>query len=360
MKPAPTSIIESFDQKLDLYDAFRLSAETAIRELIRLDGINVHSVNSRTKSRESFCEKLARDSKDSYESLEDVTDIVGVRVITHIEDEVDVIGALIRREFQIDEDNSIDKRSALDVDKFGYLSLHYVCSFNTARTTVAENRRFKGLKLEVQVRSILQHAWAEIEHDLGYKAGSTIPSKIRRRFSRLAGLLEIADDEFRRLRDELNDYAKEVPKQIEEAPQNVALDDVSLASYIASSAYPDRIDAEMAAHVNRPLDVSKWDRLASPLDQVGISTIEELANALTQYEKVIVSQWKERVEEASFAKKKNVRRGIAIFHLWQVMAVKSGGPDELIRVFKFAGRSVEDKVLRKSAAVIAAALEADK
>ena len=360
MTLAPTSIIESFDQKFQLYEAFRLSAETAIRELIRLEDINVHSVTSRTKSRESFCEKLARDGKDSYDSLEDVTDIVGVRIITHIEDEVDVVGNMIRQEFEVDEANSIDKRSALDADRFGYLSLHYVCSFNAARTTVAENRRFKGLKLEVQVRSILQHAWAEIEHDLGYKAGSTIPSTIRRRFSRLAGLLEIADDEFRRLRDELTTYAKDVPKQIEEAPQDVALDDVSLASYIASSALLDRVDSQMAAHVNRPLELAKWDQLASSLGQVGITTIEELANALEQYKKVILAQWKDRVTESTFGKKNTVRRGIAIFHLWQVMAVESGGPDELIRVFRLAGRAASSSALRETAAKISARLDADR
>lgn len=52
------------------------------------------------------------------------------------------------------------------------------------------------------MRTILQHAWAEIEHDIQYKSVETIPSLIRRRFMSLAGLLEIADREFQAIQNE--------------------------------------------------------------------------------------------------------------------------------------------------------------
>src|SRR5438309_774277 len=54
---------------------------------------------------------------------------------------------------------------------------------------------------EIQVRTILQHSWAEIEHDIQYKSVSVIPAEIRRRFMSLAGMLEIADREFQAIQD---------------------------------------------------------------------------------------------------------------------------------------------------------------
>ena len=58
---------------------------------------------------------------------------------------------------------------------------------------------------------MLDHAWAEIEHDLGYKARDTVPAAARRRLSRLAGLLEMADQEFVAIRRDLDEYAAALP-----------------------------------------------------------------------------------------------------------------------------------------------------
>lgn len=326
-------LIDEYDQKIDLYEAFRISAETAIRELLRLEGIQVHSLSSRTKNRSSFSGKIERDGKDSYETLGDITDIVGLRIITHIEDEVDKVGELIRREFVIDPQNSIDKRLTLDPDRFGYLSLHFICKFSEQRTMVAENRRFCDLKFEVQIRSILQHAWAEIEHDLGYKAGSTIPTAIRRRFSRLAGLLEIADDEFRRLRDELSAYAQSVPGIIKTSPRTVTLDDVSLASFIKTNNELLTVDKSMADFSGRELTDGKWESMAAVLNHVGLSTIEDVSLNLKEYKDVVVSQWCRRMENNRLNSGGTLRHGIALYHLWQVLAVKSGGEEGLNKAF---------------------------
>ncbi len=69
------------------------------------------------------------------------------------------------------------------------------------RALLPEYERSADSITEIQVRTVLQHAWAEIEHDIQYKSASVIPAEIRRRFMSLAGMLEIADRESQAIQD---------------------------------------------------------------------------------------------------------------------------------------------------------------
>jgi putative GTP pyrophosphokinase len=155
----------------------------------------VHDVRSRLKARDSFDAKIRR-SPGKYSDLSAVTDLVGLRIITYFAADVDRVASILEEEFEIDRLRSVDKRARTDPTQFGYSSLHYIISLPERRTSLSEYRGWRGLLAEVQVRSLLQHAWAEIEHDLGYKAVQDVPFDIRRRFARVAGLLELADEEF--------------------------------------------------------------------------------------------------------------------------------------------------------------------
>ncbi|MGB9121805.1 MAG: hypothetical protein WCE73_14380, partial [Candidatus Angelobacter sp.] len=206
----------------------------------------MHSVTSRVKERIKLEEKIQRENKE-YRSLDAITDVVGVRIITHFEDEVDKVGTVIEREFSIDRDNSIDKRKILDPDRFGYLSLHYISKIRGDRCRLIEYRQFEGLICEIQIRSILQHAWAEIEHDLGYKAKSVVPAPVKRRFSRLAGLLELADSEFSRLRDDLQLYSEQVKRSIDTGrAAEINIDKVSVETLIKSDLLVGELDKRLA------------------------------------------------------------------------------------------------------------------
>jgi ppGpp synthetase/RelA/SpoT-type nucleotidyltranferase len=174
-----------------LYSSFTQSVHKLIDQLLEESRISVHSISSRTKEEGKIREKIGREV-NKYNKLSDITDISGVRIITYFEDGVDEVAKIVEREFQIDTENCTDKRSALDPDRFGYLSLHYVAWFSKARLALTEYKRFADCKVEIQIRSILQHAWAEIEHDLGYKSKQAIPRDVRRSFSRLAGATGIS------------------------------------------------------------------------------------------------------------------------------------------------------------------------
>lgn len=109
------------------------------------------------------------------------------------------VSEIIVQQFDVVE--KVD-RSGFDSDRLGYRSIHYLVRLSEARLSLPEYARFAGLVGEIQVRTILQHAWAEIEHDIQYKTVVSLPTAVRRRFQALAGLIEIADREFQAIQDE--------------------------------------------------------------------------------------------------------------------------------------------------------------
>jgi len=189
-----------------------------------------------------------------YNSLSDLTDVAAVRVTTYFSEDLNTVASKIEQEFNVDWPNSIDKRTAHEPDRFGYQSVHFVVSISEARCALAEYSRFRGFKLEIQVRSILQHAWAEIEHDLGYKSIYGVPRQVRRRFSRVAGLLELADEEFSGIRRELKNYAAAMPASIAARPENVGIDQISIRSLVGmESSVTHRLSADIANLCRREL-----------------------------------------------------------------------------------------------------------
>lgn len=323
-------ILAQYEANYGLFNDFSRYCENLIRELVSGAGHRVHSVNARVKKREQLEEKLRRAGKE-YEELSAVTDVVGIRIITYFEDEVDRIGSLIEREFSVDAQQSIDKRKVLDPDRFGYLSLHYICSLSEPRVGLAENRRYKDLVCEIQIRSVLQHAWAEIEHDLGYKAGSTVPAPIRRRFSRLAGLLELADQEFKSIREELAQYSQKVEEEIEVT--DFEIDDLSLAAFIEADEATRHLENTMAQSLGRSIGGTRdTTKLATELRYAGITTINQLREALTSYKEIIIDQYKARFSHA-VGSKTDIQKGASLFQLFQ-MLIAAKGEDALVAAFK--------------------------
>ena len=146
--------------------------------------------------------------------MEDITDVLGARIITYYSDEVDIISALAEKMFEIDWANSVDKRKMLEIDRFGYMSLHYICRIPETLYKDPELPQLNQMHFELQMRSTLQHVWANMYHYIGYKSDVEIPIEYQRNMSRLAGILELADEQFNRIRKDVNNYRRNVQSMV--------------------------------------------------------------------------------------------------------------------------------------------------
>jgi ppGpp synthetase/RelA/SpoT-type nucleotidyltranferase len=202
-------ILEEYREKMPVFQKMRTVVMDLVQRCLTENNIIVAGVDSRIKTEKSLIGKLELKGH-KYHTLSDITDILGVRIITFYSDEVDVISALSEQLFKIDWENSVDKRKMLEIDRFGYMSLHYICSVPKSKYYDPDMPELNEIRFELQMRSTLQHVWANMYHDMGYKSDVEIPTEYQRNMNRLAGMLELADEQFSRIRKEINAYRRNV------------------------------------------------------------------------------------------------------------------------------------------------------
>lgn len=174
------------------------------------------AVTARAKTALSLLEKLRRKRYTDPEGQ--IADLVGVRVITRFRKDVDQCVDVLKGRLNVDAQQSVDKRSQLDLREFGYRSVHLVASLADLGINVPEQTH--NSMFEIQVRSILEHAWAENEHALCYKSGITLSKENAREFAAVAGALEILDREFERLRGVLEIEVAQRLRRIQDGSGN--------------------------------------------------------------------------------------------------------------------------------------------
>ncbi|GEM_PF-3681707 len=171
-----------------------------VQEIVNGTNIDIHTVTARAKTVDSLRKKLRDKGYTTPEN--DVTDLIGARVIAIFSRDVDKIADVLKTEFHVDENRSIDKRISLEISQFGYRSVHLIVKLKEPRASVLEYKHLKDKWFEIQVRGILEHSWAEIEHEVVYKSGIRYSSEFRRRFAAIAGAIEILDREYTALSKE--------------------------------------------------------------------------------------------------------------------------------------------------------------
>ncbi|MFH8975730.1 GTP pyrophosphokinase family protein [Streptomyces sp. NPDC017890] len=164
------------------------------KEFSAPQSVKIHSITARIKTIDSFLEKVIRKSYAS--PFEQAEDIVGARVVCLFLADLSSIKDALRKTFDVISEE--DKVNEGEVSSFGYMSHHFICRLSSAHSGPRYDT-IKGIRFEVQVRTILMDAWANISHYLAYKNEESIPADLVRDFHALSGLLYVADRQFQNL-----------------------------------------------------------------------------------------------------------------------------------------------------------------
>lgn len=261
-----------YAEKIDVCSSFTRLLHATIENLLRASEIDHLAVTSRTKSLGSFVEKMAR---KGYKSGLEATDLIGIRVITFIESDATAVAELIRRSFKPHPEESLDKSEELGDSQVGYRSIHLICELATDRAALPEYKRFRGLLFEVQVRTVLQHAWAEIDHDRGYKFSGVLPMELRRRLNLLAGQLELADREFSQLARDVDRYKDELQRKQVAGDLDIELSSASLSEYLTD------ISKRHALSSITPSEPSKFAGVIDELHRFGVKSLKDVQQLMS-------------------------------------------------------------------------------
>jgi len=267
VRRAVKAYAEMQPELLDATDRFVALVTTLLDDA----GINYLSVDGRAKGVSSFAAKadVSLDGQPLYaDPLRDITDQIGVRVITYLHSDVVAVADLLRDQLTVLDDRDMGQETAKE-GRFGYASRHLLVSPDPARSTPAAFEVLRGRRAQVQVRTILQHAWAEFEHAIRYKG--TIPEEyvpdLDRRFTLAAGLLELADREFSLIRDRVQ--ATVPGHRPEQDAQDPRISPPDLATFLAG---------EFADAGWSRTDHYAW--VSGLLLELGVTSLDELATLL--------------------------------------------------------------------------------
>ncbi len=265
------------------YVAFTASLSGVISTIAKAKGVEVHQIEQRTKELDSFDDKVNREDKlGKYADFTDVTDLSGIRIITYLPSEVDLLIRHLRESMDVDEANSRVVSDEMETDRFGYQSTHLVLSYSAERLALPDFARFADMKAEIQVRTVLQHAWAAIDWKLRYKNEHETPRPLRRRLFRISALLESVDDDFTFLNERISELREQYENEIKAGALDIELNLESIQTYLNAETSDRPAIKRLIGIVDDIPNIQfseqegSTQRLITQLDELGIKTIIQL------------------------------------------------------------------------------------
>lgn len=207
--PAQGDLRVEYDRRRPEFERAARNIREAIELLLGQESISALAVTSRVKNFTSFVGKV--DRKGYTHPFEQNTDFVGLRLILYLPSDIPVVLALLKKEFDVLEDE--DTSSRLADNEFGYRSHHVMLRVREEWTSTPSFRGLREISAEVQVRTLMMHAWADMAHSLHYKSTDQIPVALRRRLFLLSAKIEEVDQQFEDLVGDVAHYRRTVAEE---------------------------------------------------------------------------------------------------------------------------------------------------
>jgi ppGpp synthetase/RelA/SpoT-type nucleotidyltranferase len=316
-----TEVLAEFDRRKEYLEALSKATEQLIETILNEEQITIHSVQARVKKRKKVESKYCNHEKD-YKCLDDMSDLVGLRIITYYSDKIDQIAEIINREFELL--GPMDDKRKGKLDSFGYSAIHMDCKYSQGRIENTEYRRFAGMCFEIQITTVLGHAWAEMHH--GWYDARNSPSEEERRFYRLAAVLELAEQEFLEIRKKKDQRELIASVRVAAKAPEIPITIESLQAFIEQKEIVAKTDDELSKILGRTVsNIATQDQLshlARIVISAGIETTQDLEGKLTEaapavaeYVRLCMPVWIKAQGQIS----DTFTKGFSIFHLTNLL-----------------------------------------
>ncbi|PEE62852.1 hypothetical protein COM90_29990 [Bacillus thuringiensis] len=271
------------------YNDLGRNLQDSLKTLLDEAEISFLDVNYRIKDYNSFLGKIER--KGYKDPLNDNEDFCGMRIICFFPSDIEKICNVINEEFNV---HHSEDKSDKEIDKFGYRSYHFVVSVKDEWQSTPSFRNLKDVKAEIQVRTILMHAWADIEHKLQYKKKEHIPKVIQRKFYQLSALFELADEQFEVLRDKKEEvYKNSLPENPTEFDAHQEMNADTLQAFLDFNCGERLISEEHTGDLLDELLEHKisFDDLESMLDRFSKEECENIEREAAEHINLSSEGW---------------------------------------------------------------------
>lgn len=329
MHNSAKKIIKQYHDNQDVYRSLKHDIEDIFTRIIDTHHFRISNMAIRIKSEGALMKKITY--KNKYTDIRQITDVVACRIITLFENDVDRIYDCVKENFDIVEYNDKRKKNYYDRIDFGYNSLHLLIKFNDERCQLIEYSAYKDIIFELQIRTTLQHSWAEIEHGLGYKSQYEIPKDIRRRLTRLSASLELLDEEFVQIAREVDEYNKGIV-HIEKVLKT-DINANSLAQYVNTSPrinnILEKLHTEFQFQFERDSELISQSRLVQRFHYMGYTYINELDDFVENHMKEIEWISRERIENNKENQKINIYNVLVWISLVMLANEGSADPEDI-------------------------------